>query len=225
MNLKKYLLVLLIILLFSSSSQAMEKEDKVEFRGSFNYSNYIYKYYDIKIKDGSTIKMLNDNFIREDLHQGTGYYGELVYWFNHKLALGVGLRKNNMVAEWSTGSEGQNNKYTSQLDSYYTKIIYSVNPNWSPYLNINYNKYKEHFSGEGFDSDMRRGDGLGLMLGVVMTHPINQRLSFILDMGYYMNNIDITEKYSNYKYKVIDIDNEELKMKGLVASIGLAYKF
>ena len=216
---KKISLIILIILIFSYNIEAVALQN-IKFDSGLTYNNYIYKKYDIN----SAIKELDtDYFVREDLHQGTGYYIEMVYWLNNQWGIGLGLQKNEMNADWN--SDFENHNYKSNLDTYYSGVTYKVNATLELYIDANYNFYQEHYSKSNFSTDIKSGEGLGFMLGTKMNYEINKNFDVILNTGYYLAEIDIDERYSSYQGKVINVNDEELEISGLGLKLGIGYKF
>lgn len=218
---RKYLLIILVILIFTYNVEAAKiSKEEIEFNGGLTYNNYLYKKYDIEQGE----KELDNNpSIIEDLHQGSGYYIETVYWFNHHWGLQLGLQKNEMKAEWE--SNNQEKVYKVNLDTYYSGLMYNLNCNVKLYCNVNYNFYQEHYSKEKFSADMKEGNGLGFMLGTELNYSLNQDLDLILDTGYYLANLEINERYSSYQGEVINVNDEELRISGLGLKLGIGYKF
>ena len=217
---KESILILLIILSFSCNLEAEEMTNNgFEFDGGVTYNNYLYKKYDIG-QGGAELD--NDYFIREDLHSGTGYYLEAVYWLNSEFALGLGVQKNKMEAEWETESS---HYYESTLDTYYTSLKYRLEDNVKLYFDLNYNNYNEYYSIADFSTDIKKGAGLGVMIGTEINYSIYQNFDLRLQTGYYLADIEIEERYSSYQGKIIDVDDEELEISGLGLKLGLEYKF
>ena len=220
---KKSVLIILIVLSFSCSIEAQEiGNNKLEVNGGLTYNNYIYKKYDIN--NGIT-EVDDDYLIREDLHQGTGYYFEAIYWLDHQWGLGVGLQNNEMEAEWESGTPAESYEYKVDLNTYYSSLIYRLNRTVQVYIDFNYNQYQEHYAKEDFSTDIKAGQGLGLMVGTKINYALNSSFALILNTGYYLSNIEIDERYSSYQGEVINVDDEELKISGLGLKIGMQYKF
>lgn len=210
-----------MILVFSYNIDAEAgSKTGLEFNGGLTYNNYLYKKYDIQQGE----RNLDDGyFIREDLHQGTGYYIEAIYWKNSQLGIGLGLQKNKMIAEWE--SDSNTARYKANLDSYYSSLIYSLNYTLDLYIDINYNLYNENYSKEDFSTVIKSGAGLGMMLGSKMNYPLNENIDLLLNTGYYLADIHIDEKYSSYQGEVINVDDEVLLINGLGIKFGIKYKF
>ncbi|MBM7556217.1 outer membrane beta-barrel protein [Halanaerobacter jeridensis] len=220
---KKYILILLILLSFNCSIEAKEITDKkIEFNGGLTYNNYIYKKYDL---NNGEKELDEDYFIREDLHHGQGFYTEVIYWLNKKLGIELGLQKNEMKAEWDSENNSEKYEYKSNLDTYYSGVTYKVNPTLELYIDANYNFYQEHYSKSSFSTDIKSGEGLGFMIGTKVNYQINKNFDVILNTEYYLAEIDIDERYSSYQGKVINVNDEELKISGLGLKLGIGYKF
>jgi len=210
-------IVLAVAFNYNTSSMAKEIVDlnKVELNFMLNYSNYIYDSYGDDVS-GNT-------YIREDLHDGTGFAGEAIYWLN-KWGIGLGVEKNMMSSKWNDNLEEY--EYSSELTGPYAKMIYTLNDNISLYNNIINYHYKEHYKKRGFNNDVVKGDGIGLLLGMKASYQINSNLLFILDTGYRMARIKIKEKYSSKKERLINNQNDEnLKINGLRLALSLSYSF
>ncbi|WP_018247575.1 hypothetical protein [Orenia marismortui] len=219
---KRYLVILFMVLVviftynFSTKAKGIIDSNKLELDLMINYSNYVYKTYGDNVEE--------DNYIREDLHHGKGYLGEIIYWVNNRFGVGLGLESNRMVSEWCDNLEKY--KYSSQLEGPYAKMIYNLNDNIRLYNNIINYRYKEHYQKAGFDNDLIRGNGIGVLLGMKVDYPINNNLSVILDSGYRIVRIKIKKRYSSKKDELIkNKDGEKIKISGLRVGLSVAYRF
>ena len=218
---KKYLLFLIIILLFSYKVEAIDLKN-LEINGGLNYNNYLYKKYNL---DKGIEELDNDYFIREDLHEGTGYYTELIYWINKQIGLGLGVQKTEMAASWNSETGSENYYYQIDLDTYYSTLNYKLNSTLNLYIDLNYNNYLEHYSKTGFSTKIKSGNGLGMMVGAKVHYQLNQNIDFSLNTGYYLAEIEIDQRYSSYHGQVIAVDDEILEISGLGLKLGVNYKF
>ncbi|MGM0369993.1 MAG: outer membrane beta-barrel protein [Bacillota bacterium] len=219
--------VCLLISIIAGQVKA-ENPGQVEFDSGISYNNFVYQMYRKGTKD-------DDYMMREDLHQGLGFYGEVIYWINNSYGLSLGIDK--VEASWQgtdnySGGDKRDFEYTSQLFGAYIKVMYELNDriNLTNSL-INY-QYEEHFRAdyswdkETFNYDLVNGSGLGFNLAIESNYEINEYFIIQSSAGYRYVKIDIEEEYDYSKEKLVtNVDDEVLRISGLGLKVGLNYKF
>lgn len=183
-----------------------------------------------------------------DSNNGAGFYAGARYWFNDKLAAGLGY--DSVKADLSLGGGYKNKTYNEfasldleeeiELAGPYGEIVFKVNDYLSFSGSIvhydletsgNYS-YKNNYpilrsyEENNYSDDIKlfEGDGLGYILSVDLKYPIKNNLSFIANAGYRKADIDVELNDDIESWLESDIDGD-VELSGFRFAAGLSVKY
>lgn len=174
-----------------------------------------------------------------DGNNGAGFYAGVRYWFNDKLAAGLGY--DSVKADLSLGGKVKFNSeefYSLDLEEEielagpYGEIVFRVND----YLSfsgsiVKYDletsgsySYGEYGYSDSSDITLFEGDGLGYILAVDLKYPIRDNLSFMANAGYRKADIDVELEDDIESWLESDIDGD-VELSGFRFTAGLSVKY
>ncbi|WP_027339197.1 outer membrane beta-barrel protein [Halonatronum saccharophilum] len=216
MNKFQIIIILISLLVFGSSIGV--KANNLEFKGVLTYNTLDY----------------SEDFVRDDLKEGSGYYLESTYWLNDELGLGLGV--DFIRANWESGYdwvegredfEYEKNLVGLLINSKYRLNDYLIFNSGLGYYNFTKDRHSRYSWKDGANTiRYQKGSGLGGLIGLELNYPVKNNLSISSGISYRSTNININKVHSGYWGGLVDnLDDENLKIRGLFLSTGISYMF
>ncbi len=167
----------------------------------------------------------------EDYIHGNGMYVGGRYWFNDKLAAGLGYDYINTQPCYYYEYESYENEYGMKMDlqGLYGELVYKL----TDHINIkgalaNYTFTGKYYSEESTplyydESEEFEGSGMGYLFGAEMNYPLTDSLELNSMLGYRSVSLDMEEFF--YIYPDSTSEDMSIDLNGVCFSIGLNYAF